>query len=161
MNPFAITDAHSEDENQAALFCVLRMMAAYGPWVAQQEASYIKAGYAKRLRDDPTVGPWDPNSMLAQAMRWAFAVPNGAEFKNARIGATMKTKGLTPGIPDIMVLFPSRDYHGLALELKTPIGKPSPLQIESLNYFSKAGYFTKIDIGWRAAIKTITHYLEI
>lgn len=39
-----------------------------------------------------------------------------------------KRMGYTPGSPDIMILEPMGQYHGLFVEMKSSIGKQSPAQ---------------------------------
>lgn len=63
-----------------------------------------------------------------------FAVPNG-EARSARTGAKLKSMGVVPGIPDIVIVI-----HGMAhgLELKADGGRPSEAQ-------------TAVEAQWNAA----------
>jgi len=68
-----------------------------------------------------------------------FAVPNGYSVgsdskKNAISKAKMKKEGLRSGIPDLMFLNKGKAY---GIELKTHIGKLSPVQKEVHKEFEK------------------------
>ena len=56
-----------------------------------------------------------------------FAVPNGGSRRviEAKI---MKSEGTTRGVADLLLLFPAKKFHGLAIEMKTPKGKQQPSQ---------------------------------
>lgn len=56
-----------------------------------------------------------------------FAVPNGGARRKIE-GAIMKAEGTTRGVSDLLLLFPSRHYHGLCIEMKSPKGKQQPSQ---------------------------------
>ena len=56
-----------------------------------------------------------------------FAVPNGG--KRSLIEAKiMKGEGVKAGVSDLLFLYPNKDFHFLAIEMKTPEGKQSPNQ---------------------------------
>lgn len=48
-----------------------------------------------------------------------FAVPNGAARSRWEAGIK-KAEGMTAGVADMLLLVPSPQYHGLALEFKRP-----------------------------------------
>ena len=56
-----------------------------------------------------------------------FAVPNGGARKRIE-GAIMKAEGTQKGVADLLLLFPSKSFHGLCIEMKTPTGKQQPSQ---------------------------------
>lgn len=56
-----------------------------------------------------------------------FAVPNGGARKRIE-GAIMKAEGVTKGVADLLLLYPSKHYHGLAIEMKTAKGRQQPSQ---------------------------------
>ena len=51
--------------------------------------------------------------------RLLFAVPNGGA-RNAREAAIMKGEGVTAGVADLILLYPSGGFHSLCIEFKTP-----------------------------------------
>lgn len=59
--------------------------------------------------------------------RLLFAVPNGGA-RNAVTGAIMKAEGVVAGVADLILLYPSGDYHGLCIEMKTRTGRQSESQ---------------------------------
>lgn len=59
--------------------------------------------------------------------RLLFSVPNGGARKPIE-GAIMKAEGTVAGVADLLLLFPSKLHHGLAIEMKTPKGRQQPSQ---------------------------------
>lgn len=51
--------------------------------------------------------------------RLLFAVPNGGA-RNAKEAAIMKGEGVTAGVADLILLYPSGGFHSLCIEFKTP-----------------------------------------
>ena len=47
-----------------------------------------------------------------------FSVPNGGS-RILREAVTLKKEGVVAGVSDLILLFPSMDYHGLCIEMKT------------------------------------------
>lgn len=58
-----------------------------------------------------------------------FAVPNGGS-RNKVEAANMKKQGVTPGVPDVILLIPKKGYASLCLEFKTATGRQSNEQRE-------------------------------
>ncbi len=157
MNPFDVTPAHSEDENQAALFAFLRMCAGWGVYAAGDRLSYDSdnKGHASKIGHLP-------GGKLEQ-LRFVFAVPNGAALKDRRHGSIQKARGLTRGVWDIMVPIPSKGFHGMFLELKSS-GDGAKLSKEQEQFgahIRAVGFAADVQIGWQNAAKSIFQYLEI
>lgn len=88
----------------------------------------------------------------------AFHVPNGGQrpltqVKDRRtggfkfvpiIGQKLKDAGAKAGVPDWLILEPSGDWHGCAIELKTKGGSLQPSQVAFLEILSSNGYFTAV-----------------
>ena len=78
--------------------------------------------------------------------QWAFAIPNGfwiAHTDKKRGGAfvnKMKREGLTPGVSDVCIPYPTKRYHGLYIEFKMPKKQPSALQKRFLMAMRDRGY---------------------
>lgn len=51
--------------------------------------------------------------------RLLFAVPNGGA-RNAVEAGIMKGEGVTAGVSDLILLYPSAGFHSLCIEVKTP-----------------------------------------
>lgn len=62
-------------------------------------------------------------------------------------GNALKAKGVKKGIPDVMILEPSGDYIGLAIELKVWPNKPTKEQKEWLDRLKSRGYQTHVCYG--------------
>ena len=119
------------------------------------------------LRDDKrTKGKRSPLESAEQAalFRWlrrncvaAFCVPNGG-LRPGRGGINMKAQGVTPGIPDLLIVDrpPNQPHYvGIALELKRANGKPSDIRPEQmlwLERFEQRGWISVVSFGSRAAI---------
>ena len=67
---------------------------------------------------------------------------------------------MTPGVPDIFIAVPRREYHGMFLELKSLKGRASKEQLEMLTRLSNEGYFTAICNSLEEAIEYISYYLK-
>lgn len=67
-----------------------------------------------------------------------FAVPNGGK-RGIREAAIMKAEGVVAGVADLLLLIPSREYHALAIEMKTDKGRQNDNQKLWQEDFEKAG----------------------
>jgi len=56
------------------------------------------------------------------ALKNTFAIPNGGS-RHILEAANLKAEGVKSGIPDILLAFPSKCFHGLFIEHKTAKGK--------------------------------------
>lgn len=89
-----------------------------------------------------------------------FAVPNGGERHRA-VAAKMKAEGVRPGVPDLWLPSPRGRFSGLVIELKRREGgRPSPSQLDWLNWLAEQGFLAVICNGADAAIDTIREYLS-
>lgn len=59
--------------------------------------------------------------------RLLFAVPNGGARRPIE-GKIMKAEGTLAGVSDLLLLYPSKGFHGLCIEMKTPKGRQQPSQ---------------------------------
>ncbi len=80
-----------------------------------------------------------------------------------------KRMGLHKGASDLFIAWPTNDYHGLWLELKSDIwkgayGKKAKLHLEEqMNFIEKMnvrGYYAKLVVGVDQAIDAIKGYLK-
>lgn len=72
-----------------------------------------------------------------------FAVPNGG-YRTATTAKIMKAEGVIPGVSDLLLLIPSRQYHGLCIEFKTDKGRQSEAQKEWQRAVEAQGYCYKV-----------------
>ena len=68
-----------------------------------------------------------------------FAVPNGGH-RNIQTARSLKAEGVTSGVSDLLLLVPKRDYHGLCVEVKTPVGRQSDNQKNWQRIIEAQGY---------------------
>ena len=100
------------------------------------------------------------NERKFPALRWLFHVPNGGK-RNAREAARLQAQGVIAGVADLVLPYPSREYHGLFIELKAEGGKLSENQRAFLQAMVSRGYCAQVAVGSKAAIELIEWYLQI
>lgn len=90
-----------------------------------------------------------------------FAIPNGGG-RTPRDGAKLKSEGVLPGVPDLMVAEARGGYHGLFIEMKrSKGGKLSDKQIAVLATLAHNGYKTAVCAGCEEAWKEFEAYMEL
>ena len=65
--------------------------------------------------------------------------PNGGR-RNAIEGARFKAMGTRKGFPDLVLFFPSKEFHALFIEMKSPKGRQQPSQKIWQRQVEWAGY---------------------
>lgn len=75
-------------------------------------------------------------------------------------GYIMKRMGVLKGASDLFMAWPNGGYHGLFIEVKSKIGKPSAEQKAFLDRMKDVGYKTKICYGAEEVISTMQDYLS-
>lgn len=91
----------------------------------------------------------------------AFHVPNGGA-RHIVTGARLKSMGVKPGVPDVLLPVPSRsivNYAGLAIELKAGNNKPTDHQLWWLAELRVTGWYTVVAYDWVPAAVTTLIYL--
>jgi len=91
-----------------------------------------------------------------------FAVPNGGA-RNKIPAALLKAEGVTPGVPDLFLAFPTAGCAGLFLEMKrrgATASKVTPEQRTKLIEFTAAGYACAWAAGADAGLAVIDRYLS-
>lgn len=68
-----------------------------------------------------------------------FAVPNGGARRKKEAGI-MKGEGVTAGVADLLLLYPSKGFYGLCVEMKTKDGKQQDTQKIWQEAVESAGY---------------------
>ena len=56
-----------------------------------------------------------------------ISIPNGGARRPIE-GKIMKAEGTVAGAADLFLFYPSKKFHGLAIEMKTPKGRQQPSQ---------------------------------
>lgn len=92
-------------------------------------------------------------------LAYALHVPNG-ELRERAVAGRLKAMGVRPGVPDILILVPSRRFVGLAIELKTDRGVASIEQVTWVERLRDVGWAAVVIVGWMEAARHICWYLE-
>ena len=103
-------------------------------------------------------------SLKDSRLRWLFAIPNGTAASSPAEAAKAKRTGRKKGVPDLFLPVPSREYHGLFVELKRRNGRLSDLSDDQklwIQTLDEQGYKTAVCFGWEDAAQTISIYLRI
>ncbi len=100
---------------------------------------------------------WQVN-LGVEPLKWLFAIPNGG-LRNKVTASKLKAEGVKAGVPDVMLPFPSQNYNGLFIEMKFGNNKPTPKQIEWLEWLNGMNYKAKIAYGFEEAKQIIENYL--
>lgn len=93
---------------------------------------------------------------------YLFAIPNGG-MRHPIEAHNLKLQGVKAGIPDLMLAYPSNNYHGLFIELKRNSPRKGLISAEQaiwLHRLQNAGYLATVAYGWEDAWKIITNYLQ-
>lgn len=70
-----------------------------------------------------------------------FAIPNGGQ-RNVIVAKRMKDEGVTKGVPDLCVPYPSKGFHGLYIEMKAgKRGRVSAEQAQVMTTLNTYGYY--------------------
>lgn len=92
--------------------------------------------------------------------RWFHAIPNG-ENRDLVTAARLKATGLKSGVADTFLPEPCGRYHGLYIELKTPIGRLSDKQKEFIAAMRQKGYCVVVLDSLEAFQALIPDYLTL
>tara|TARA_R100001086_G_scaffold236154_1_gene159467 strand:- start:1824 stop:2216 length:393 start_codon:yes stop_codon:yes gene_type:complete len=86
-----------------------------------------------------------------------FHVPNEGKRRN---GGKYVRQGLTAGVSDIIILTPNKNYHGLAIELKTKKGRCTDHQKKFLIRCMENGYYACVCYSMDALQEIIDNYIS-
>ena len=92
---------------------------------------------------------------------YLIAIPNGGKRTKVN-GYNMKMQGLKSGVPDIFLAYPSKNYHGLWIELKRNVKnvRISKNQSDWILRLSSKNYAAVVCKGKDNAIDILTRYLN-
>lgn len=88
----------------------------------------------------------------------SYAIPNGGS-RNAIEGKNLKKQGVTKGVPDVFISFPSSGYHGLYIEFKIGKNKLTPEQKLFKDLVVSHGYYFSVCYNIDTAIQTLEEYI--
>lgn len=88
-----------------------------------------------------------------------IAIPNGYQtsLSQAKIA---KAEGMVAGASDLFLFFPSKGYHGMAIEMKTPKGVQQPSQKAWQRAIELSGYKYVLCRSFDQFRDTIHEYLN-
>lgn len=90
-----------------------------------------------------------------------FAIPNGGE-RNLKVASNLKAEGVRAGVADAFLPVPIRQYpilrHGLWIEMKFGMNKPTPEQVAFLTTMKESGYAIAVCYTFADAKWTIERY---
>ena len=92
-------------------------------------------------------------------LKWLFAVPNGGK-RLAQTGSVLKQTGVKAGVPDLLLLYPMNDCHGLIIEMKYGKNTPSKEQKAFMTYHTNLDYRCVVCYSWIEATQQIICYLS-
>ena len=72
-----------------------------------------------------------------------------------------RRQGVRKGVPDLCLPVARGEYHGLYIELKTEVGKPSDAQNWWGEQLAGQGYFWGVCHGWESATRVLELYLNL
>lgn len=126
----------------------------------------------KRPKRPPRYGPSEASEQIAlfswidrigiarePRLELAFHVPNG-EHRELAVGAKLKTMGVRPGVPDVLLPVACRGWIGLAIELKVGANTMSPEQAIWRERLLIAGWHHELHYSWVAAARCLSWYLD-
>lgn len=88
-------------------------------------------------------------------------IPNQGK-RPPHVGSRLLRLGMQPGIPDYLILVPTRRYFGLAIEMKIASKKNHAMpehQVEYLTKLNKKNWYAVFAFGANHAIKITEDYL--
>lgn len=91
--------------------------------------------------------------------RLLFAVPNGGARRPIE-GKIMKAEGTLAGVSDLLLLYPSKGYHALCIEMKTEKGRQQPSQKLFQRAVEEMGYKYIICRSFDDFVNEIRGYLR-
>ena len=91
---------------------------------------------------------------------YLFHIPNGGS-RNINEATKLKKMGVKAGVPDLQLIVPNGEVHGLWIELKAQKGKLQPSQQIMIQRLEAQGYLCKVCFGADEAINEIKKYLML
>ena len=70
-----------------------------------------------------------------------------------------KRMGVLKGVSDLFMAWPTSQFHGLFIEVKSKTGKPTPEQLAFITRMNSVGYYATVCYGADEVIRCIKWYL--
>jgi hypothetical protein len=114
---------------------------------------------------------WEAESQAA-LFRWAFYeaatipelnllfhIPNGGS-RNKIEAVNLKRQGVKSGVPDLFLPVARGKWHGLFIEMKHGVNKPSKNQEAWIENLHKQGYAVVVCYDWEKAAELLKLYIQ-
>jgi hypothetical protein len=101
------------------------------------------------------------NHLIPITRGYLYAVPNGAYLANKTEAMKLIATGLLPGVADMCLDLPNKQYHGLKIELKVKGKKQSDQQKLYQKRVEAVGYKYVVVDTLTDFLNSITDYLNI
>lgn len=105
--------------------------------------------------------------VYARLGKHLFSIPNGARIGGKMnkkgfpiMASILKAEGMTAGVSDLFLAYPVGGFHGLFIEMKTPVGEQSDDQREFLELMASVGYAVTSCLRQADFEKDVTDYLN-
>jgi hypothetical protein len=101
---------------------------------------------------------YDVVSAQVPELVWAFHVPNGGH-RHVAVARQLKAQGVKRGVPDVLLPIASRQWIGLAIELKHGKNKETPEQLVWLHHLQTQNWCCVVSRNWTHAAAVTLSYL--
>ena len=89
-----------------------------------------------------------------------FAIPNGS-LRNIIVAKKLKAEGVKAGVADLFLMIPNKIFHGLFIEVKTPVGRQQPSQKDFEKIAFDSGYCYEVVRSLDDLINCLETYKKI
>ena len=89
-----------------------------------------------------------------------FAVANGG-MRNIIVAKKLKAEGVKAGVADLFLMIPNKIFHGLFIEVKTPVGRQQPSQKDFEKIAFDSGYCYEVVRSLDDLINCLETYKKI
>lgn len=89
-----------------------------------------------------------------------FAIPNGS-LRNIIVAKKLKAEGVKAGVADLFLMLPNKIFHGLFIEVKTPVGRQQPSQKDFEKIAFDSGYCYEVVRSLDDLINCLETYKKI
>lgn len=124
------------------------------PSESQTQAAVIEWASFTPMPQRPGVEPH------ARVSSYLIAIPNDGK-RSLAAGAQAKRTGLTPGVSDLFLAYPTARAAGLWIEMKVRPRKPTPAQVAWIQRMRLAGYEAHLAYTYEEAVRLISDHLGL
>jgi hypothetical protein len=86
--------------------------------------------------------------------------PNGS-LRNIIVAKKLKAEGVKAGVADLFLMIPNKIFHGLFIEVKTPVGRQQPSQKDFEKIAFDSGYCYEVVRSLDDLIQCLETYKKI